>query len=187
MSPTDRRSAILAVTLPLLQELGANVTTSQIAHAAGIAEGTIFRVFEDKHELLLAASRAAMRGDDEIDQIQRIPLDTPLPKRLAAALTVLGGYQDRLWALMRVFRNSGWRPDHEQADGPDEHPAERIAGALAALFEPERENLRLEARAAARLLLGLSFTNRMHEPGLGEPSATATELVDLFLNGALKH
>ena len=42
---------IVAATLPLLLEHGELVTTRQIAEAAGIAEGTIFRVFADKDEL----------------------------------------------------------------------------------------------------------------------------------------
>ncbi|MCU1430433.1 MAG: DNA-binding transcriptional regulator, AcrR family, partial [Actinomycetia bacterium] len=36
---------IVAATLPLLLEHGDRVTSRQIAEAAGIAEGTIFRAF----------------------------------------------------------------------------------------------------------------------------------------------
>ena len=43
---------IIAAMLPLLLEHGEMVTTRQIADAAGIAEGTIFRAFPDKDELL---------------------------------------------------------------------------------------------------------------------------------------
>ena len=45
---------IIEAMLPLLLEHGEMVTTRQIAEAAGIAEGTIFRVFADKDELIAA-------------------------------------------------------------------------------------------------------------------------------------
>jgi AcrR family transcriptional regulator len=185
--------------VPLLQELGVNVTTSQIAHAAGIAEGTIFRVFEDKHELLASAARCAMSGEDEIERIDALAPALPLSERLAAALRVLGSYQDRMVAIMRLFRESGMKfdphgplvlvrkdGDTQAAQGTMSHPAEGIVEAIARLMEPDRAQLRLEPRSAARMLLALSFSNRLHEMGLGESGPEPDELVDLFLNGALK-
>src|SRR3954454_19055199 len=56
----ERRSMIIEATIPLLLEHGDMVTTRQIADAAGIAEGTIFRAFADKDELLAAVIEAAL-------------------------------------------------------------------------------------------------------------------------------
>ena len=55
MSPEERRDKLIDVTLDLLREHGRAVTTRQIAAAAGVAEGTIFRVVESKEELVEAA------------------------------------------------------------------------------------------------------------------------------------
>ena len=55
LSPDARRASIIAATLPLLRMYGREVTTSQIALAAGVAEGTLFRVFPDKETLITAA------------------------------------------------------------------------------------------------------------------------------------
>ncbi|HEX9549144.1 MAG TPA: helix-turn-helix domain-containing protein, partial [Acidimicrobiales bacterium] len=52
LPPDERRSMIVAATLPLLLAHGERVTSRQIAEAAGIAEGTIFRAFADKDELI---------------------------------------------------------------------------------------------------------------------------------------
>ncbi|HEY1179141.1 MAG TPA: helix-turn-helix domain-containing protein, partial [Phytomonospora sp.] len=52
MSPDERRSELVDVTLRLLRVHGRAVTTRQIAEAAGVAEGTIFRVVDSKDELV---------------------------------------------------------------------------------------------------------------------------------------
>src|SRR5689334_20092810 len=64
MSPDDRRRAIVATLVPLLVERGGEVSTREIAQAAGIAEGTIFRVFPDKRSLMLAAAEEAINPAD---------------------------------------------------------------------------------------------------------------------------
>src|SRR5690242_6872574 len=64
MSPDDRRKAILGALLPLIVERGGEVSTREIAQAAGIAEGTIFRVFPDKKSLLMAAAEEAINPAD---------------------------------------------------------------------------------------------------------------------------
>ena len=54
LAPQDRRESILDAAVPLFMAKGADVTTREIAEAACIAEGTIFRVFEDKQALIAA-------------------------------------------------------------------------------------------------------------------------------------
>src|SRR3982750_163735 len=85
MSAEDRRAMIVHAVLPLLIEHGAGVTTSQIARAAGIGEGTIFRAFKDKDELFDACTAEALRPDHVLDAIAEIPIDQPLEDRLPGA------------------------------------------------------------------------------------------------------
>ncbi|WP_217615708.1 TetR/AcrR family transcriptional regulator [Cellulomonas sp. GbtcB1] len=85
MSRDERRAAIALATVPLLEAHGAQVSTRQIAVAAGVAEGTLFRAFDDKVELLTAAAERALdpaAGVAEID-------DLPRAADLAAELTQL--------------------------------------------------------------------------------------------------
>ncbi|MGW4214127.1 TetR/AcrR family transcriptional regulator [Lentzea sp. NPDC004789] len=186
MSPEDRREAIVQATLPLVVKAGANVTTSQIATAAGIAEGTVFRVFKDKAELLDAVIQRALLSDDEVAAISAIPADLPLEERLVAAVESVLGYLDRMWGVMGALRESGWQPsqdDHEKHKGPPVG-MQRISNAVAGIFGDAE--MRTTAEHAARLLLGFVFTNRLQGRGFGDTTVEAPQLVELFLHGALK-
>ncbi|GAA0242778.1 TetR/AcrR family transcriptional regulator [Saccharothrix mutabilis subsp. mutabilis] len=185
MSPEDRREAIVAATVPLLFDQGANVTTSQIAKAAGIAEGTVFRAFKDKQELLATCVQSVLAVDAELALLDDARQAATLPERLSWAISAVSGYLDRMWKLMSVLRDSGYHPDHQKQKGP---PVEmqRISEGVARLFEPDAADLRVDAELAARLLLGLVFTNRMQGDGFGDSAADTDQLVELFLHGVLR-
>ena len=68
---------IVAATLPLLLEHGDRVTTKQIAEAAGIAEGTIFRAFVDKDEVIAAVIESALDPEPLEAALSAIPSDLP--------------------------------------------------------------------------------------------------------------
>jgi AcrR family transcriptional regulator len=188
MSTEQRREMIVAAALPLIAEYGAAVTTSQIARAAGIGEATIFRAFADKDKLLSACMAEAVRPDHAVREISSIPLDQPLAARLAEAAEALGAYMVRMGALADALHASGHRrrPRPEESDPPPagsrEESVARIRAAIAELFEPEEDGLRLPPEDAAAIFLGLLFT-RLRVGETDEPSAD--RLVDVFLHGAL--
>jgi AcrR family transcriptional regulator len=199
MSVEDRQTAIVAAALPLLVDHGSGVTTSQIAAAAGIAEGTVFRAFRDKRELFLACLRAAMRADPQVAEIDEIPAELPLPDRLIKAMEVVSGYQKQMWAVLQAVRASGVEVDHrdfesakdsEKKDGAGRAGAQQgfmqVASAITDLFGAETDQLRTPPELASRLLLGLMFTNQMQDERFGGVIAESAELVDLFLHGTLR-
>lgn len=189
MSVDERRAAILAVAVPMLIEHGGNVKTSDIAAAAGIAEGTLFRAFRDKAALFVACLHAALESDDEVAQVERIDPALPLEERLTLAVRAVSDYQTRLWSVMVALRSASVDPrdtpdhDQQQYDGPPKAMV-RISAAIANLFDPD--SLRVAPDLAARLLLGSVFSNRLQHEGLGNTGADLTELVDLFLHGILR-
>lgn len=194
MTLEQRRAAIVASTLPLLIEQGGAVSTSQIAAAAGIAEGTVFRAFKDKQELLIECMRAGMNSDEEVARIDGIDRTLPLATRLTEGVATVGGYLNRVWQIGQALQAGGIdREDmNKRMHGDGEHKGEhegpppqflQVNEAVARLFRADE--LRLAPEHAGRLLLGLVLTNRMGT-NFGAPVSEPADLVDLFLHGAIK-
>src|SRR5438445_13880046 len=89
LPPEERRSMIVQAALPLLLENGEMVTSRQIADAAGIAEGTIFRVFADKDALIAAVIDAALDTAPLERALASIDVSMPFEAAVAAAIEVL--------------------------------------------------------------------------------------------------
>jgi AcrR family transcriptional regulator len=173
MPAEERRSAIVAATVPLLLAHGTGVTTRQIAEAAGIAEGTIFRVFPDKESLIASAVETAFDPVPVEAAMNAIDRELPLPQRLTQAVDILQRRVTAIWSLMSAAGIT--KP-------PDARPT-ALAG-LAALFEPDRDRLRRSPESAAQILRGLTIG--ASHPGfiMDEPLAPA-EIVSVLLDGLL--
>jgi AcrR family transcriptional regulator len=169
----ERRSAIVAATLPLFLEQGAAVTTREIAQAAGIAEGTIFRVFEDKTALLDAVIDAALDPAPTDAAIQTIDESLSFEERLVAAVEIL---RQRVMYVFNVLSaapgTTRGRLQQRSTDLP----------ALIGIFESEAERLTHAPTDAARVLRGLTFAS-VH-PAFGtEDPLTSEEIVAVLLDG----
>jgi AcrR family transcriptional regulator len=176
MPPDERRSAIVAATLPLLIAHGEMVTTRQIADAAGIAEGTIFRVFADKDEVIAAVVDAALDTGPLEAHLGDIDPSVSFEDSLLAAVEIL---QQRVVDIWRLVSSIGPRFHEQKANRPVVE-----LDALVALFEAKRTKLRVEPLVAARHLRTLTLS-ATHPMMVGEPMS-AVEIVALFLHGVSK-
>lgn len=184
MNPDERRRMIVQSVLPLLVEYGATITTSQIARAAGIGEGTVFRVFKDKDELFATCFAEALKPDQVLDAIAVIDFDQPLDDRLVEAADALSAHLQRMGALMAAMHSSGKRPERREGGADTRRESMKsMCDAVAELFEPEKDRLRLPTAQLAGLFLSLLFNGRMRF-GDTNDEPTTMELVDFFLNGA---
>ena len=182
MSPERRREMIIQTAIPLIAELGAAVTTAKIARAAGIGEGTIFRVFADKDELLQACVATALSPEHAVRELDAIDVSQPLPDRLAEAAEALQAHLSRMGAILGSLGHRGGKhPGTVRGAGREESTA-RIRAALADLLEPEKDALRRPPEQIAALFIGLLFTQPRTDD---EPDLTPKELVEVFLHGAL--
>ncbi|MDZ4824990.1 MAG: helix-turn-helix domain-containing protein [Actinomycetota bacterium] len=172
LPPSERRAEIIAATLPLLLAHGAAVTTRQIAHAAGIAEGTIFRVFPDKESLIAAVVESAFDMKAVDAELAAIDPQLELEPRLVAAVDILR----RRFSDIHQLRTAV-----EMIRLPD-RPRVPDLRALAALFEADRDQIRREPLEAAHLLRGLTIAGTHPALILDEPLSSA-EIVSLVLDG----
>ncbi len=163
---------IVAATLPLLLEHGDRVTSRQIAEAAGIAEGTIFRVFADKDEVIAAVIEAALDTEPLEAALSAIPPDLAFEDGLAAAVVII---QQRVINVWRLVSSVGTR-FHEMTRRPMAD-----SDALVRLFESHRARITVEPIVAARLLRALTLSTT-HPMLAGEPTSP-DDLVQLFLHG----
>lgn len=181
LPPEKRRAAIIAATIPLLRVHGPAVTTSQIALAAGLAEGTLFRVFPDKESLIAAAVEHACDPAPAEQALAALDRALPMRELLIAAVEILQRRVEQIWHLITVL---GIPFPPRRADVPS--PERWMTQAITALFEPHRDELRCEPAHAARLLRTIAFAGS--HPRLADSKPlTAAEIVSVLLDGIRRH
>ncbi|MEP6624591.1 MAG: helix-turn-helix domain-containing protein [Acidimicrobiia bacterium] len=169
----------MAATLPLLLAHGSAVTTRQIAEAAGIAEGTIFRAFPDKESLIAAVIEAATDTATVDTALDGIDPGLPLEARLIAVVDIL---RRRVTELLQLRTAIGMMKLPESGSlWPDRHPSTDLRK-IANVIEPDRAQLRRDPLAAAQVLRGLTVSGTHPALMLDEP-LTSAEIVSLLLDG----
>jgi AcrR family transcriptional regulator len=170
--PADqRRAAIIAAVTPSLVEYGNNVTTRQLAEAAGVSEGTIFNVFDDKDALIQAVIDAALDPEPFEAALAAIDPELKFEPRLEAAAAIVQERTIAIWRLISALGVRGKRP-------PQPLPA---SPALTAIFESEPGRVRVPAVEAAHLLRATTLA--MTHPMMSPQPAPPASIVDVFLHG----
>ena len=180
LSPEERRASLIEVTLPLLREHGATVTTRQVAEAAGVAEGTVFRAFGSKDELVHACAAAVFDTTRALEELRTVDRSRPLEERLVAAVTVMQQHVERLIGMMAVLHSSGFTPPaHSRPVRRTSDP--EIDAALVDLIGDDAASLRLPAEDVVNLLAHLTLSS-VH-PMFPTRPLTPDDIVSVVLDG----
>ncbi|MGE5210635.1 MAG: TetR family transcriptional regulator [Acidobacteriota bacterium] len=172
MPAEERRAAIIEAVRPLLAEYGESVTTKQIAAAAGIAEGTIFRVFVDKDELLDATLEAALDQEPFERALSEIDPALPFETQLVEATVLIQRRVVDVWTLLSHLGPKR----HGQVSRPmTDSPA------LTAIFAAHADRVRIEPARAARMLRALTLS--LTHPMIAAEASAASDIVDTVLHG----
>lgn len=185
MPPEERRAAIIAAASPLVCDHGAAVTSKEIAEAAGIAEGTIFRVFPDKDAVIRAVVEQILDPQPYVQALRRIDPEQSLEDILRQAVDAMRQRLESVWQIMWMLRIGG--PPGNSRDRSPYAPAARpdltlANDTLADLLIPHRDRLRLPPIEAVRMFRLITFSSA--HPAITDGQVLSTQqIVDLLLHG----
>jgi AcrR family transcriptional regulator len=177
LSPDERRHALVVATLPLLRDCGLDVSTRQIAEAAGVAEGTIFRVFPDKGALISATLAHAFDPQPLIESLASFTGETDLRFKVKTVVRIVSRrFKDNL-PLMIAIRTAGFTRETMFPDARE--GLTRVVDTITALFAPHQNQLRLTPRKVAWLLVSMVMVAQRHE------TLSIDDFVTVLLEGVM--
>lgn len=181
MTPEDRRQTLVDATIPLLHEHGRSVTTKQIADAAGVAEGTIFRVFDSKDDLVTAAVEQAMDMEPFLADLEAIDLDQDLRGRLTDLCARL---QDRFRSIFLLMSAMGM-VSPPTAHRHMEDGRRRAQKVMVAVVDKDADQLTCTPVELVHMLRMLTFSGT--HPHISDGHIlTPEQIVGTLLDGVLK-
>jgi AcrR family transcriptional regulator len=166
MSPDDRRQAIISATTELVIEHGPEATTRQIADACGIAEGTLFRVFESKDAILAAVVEQLLDPQFLIADVEALPVADHAVDAVRALAAVVEGSTTRIRSVMMALHTAQNGTDRRGNHGPrdktrlfDDQAA--IDKSLARVLAGHEDELRVEPAVAATFIRTVVFASTL--------------------------
>ncbi len=214
LPPEQRRAGLVDAARDLIAAQGQVPSTKEIAEAAGVAEGTIFRVFATKDDLLDAVIASTFCPAVFHRRLNDLDSTLPLRERLVAIVTLLQRRFVETFGIMGALgltapphfppgAHDGCTPElghvgtaaptgadpHASGGKPataDRYKAEkdRRTHELLRFLEPDADRFRCTPAELLRYLRLLTFAGSHHGLTEGEMLGPS-EIVDVILDGVL--
>ena len=192
VSETGTRDQIVTATRKLIEDHGiAHITSKQIARAAGCAEGTIFRHFARKEDLLLAAVLANFPSLREA--LMSITGGTPRERLQRLALNVIRFFEQITPAAVAVLSDAELTRRHRETMREHNGGPQRLYMAVSRFIKSEQARGALHADLSpahiSSALLGPCFFRVFTRLSLGKNALEITDeefvagLVDTLWDG----
>ena len=199
LPPDERRRAILDAVRPLVLARGASVTTKELAQAAGVAEGTLFRVFADKTTLVRDVVHAAIDPASAVPELDAIDRSSWLEHRLTRVFEI--GFE-QITATIRwvgvlhelARDDTGTSPTRAETGRAwieaQQAGEEAVRAALTRVLEPDADRFGRPLADVVELLDVLIVGASMQavnaaRRGRAPTQPPVAQLVDTFLHGVL--
>jgi AcrR family transcriptional regulator len=177
LAPDERRTAIVDAVIPLIRERGSDVSTREIAEAAGVAEGTLFRAFGDKDSIIQAAVDRYLDPTPLSNALRGIDPDEPTEDKVRQVVALL---RERFTGVIGFMHALGMHGP--PAGRRHSAPASEWIETVERMFRPDELAVPIETFAFYVRLVAFGSSI----PMLNEPHPFDTdELADLLIHGIL--
>jgi AcrR family transcriptional regulator len=190
MARRDRRQEIMQAAEQLFTARRFHeITTDEVAQAAGVGKGTIYRYFQDKEDLFF---QTAMAGFDELCDLvrQKVPGCAPFRAQLVEACEQMGAFFARRRQWFRMMQAEDFRMAMARGALCDrwmEHRKQLVAAVADVIRKGVAEKAvrtDLAPEVLASFLLGMLRTRARDLEDEPEAVRRYAVVVDLFLRGS---
>ncbi len=183
MPAAERRATIVAAATPLIRLHGRSVTSGQIAAAAGVSEGTLFHVFDDKDAIIDAVIEVELSTDAVVAEL--LALDGRVELR-ALVIGIVEVLRRRLGSIFELMTAVGLRrPPFPPGDPRHQAAHAALLAAVAEALAPRASELRYPVEESATLVRLLTFAAT--HPAISDGHAMpAEQIADVLLYGVAR-